>query len=53
MQRVYRSREFCWTAFSYAAVGIMRAFRHSQVYGVKIFSPILGVVALLSCSFFI
>ena len=32
-----------------AAVGIMRAFRQSQVYGGKISSSILGVVSLLIC----
>ncbi len=32
-----------------AAVGIMRAFRHSQVYGGKVSSSILGVVSLLIC----
>jgi hypothetical protein len=31
------------------AVGIMRAFRQSQVYGGKISSSILGVVSLLIC----
>ena len=33
-----------------AAVGIMRAFRQSQVYGGKISSSILGVVSLLICA---
>jgi hypothetical protein len=32
-----------------AAVGIMRAFRRSQVYRGKISSPILGVLSLLIC----
>src|SRR4051794_24366124 len=32
-----------------AAVGIMRAFRQSQVYGGKISSSILGVLSLLIC----
>ena len=32
-----------------AAVGIMRAFRQSQVYRGKISSPILGVLSLLIC----
>jgi hypothetical protein len=32
-----------------AAVGIMRAFRQSQVYGGKVSSSILGVVSLLIC----
>jgi hypothetical protein len=32
-----------------AAVGIMRAFRQSQVYGGKVSSSILGVLALLIC----
>jgi hypothetical protein len=32
-----------------AAVGIMRAFRQPQVYGGKVSSSILGVVALLIC----
>src|SRR5436305_10818039 len=32
-----------------AAVGIMRAFRQSQVYGGKVSSPILGVLSLLIC----
>jgi hypothetical protein len=32
-----------------AAVGIMRAFRQSQVYGGKVSSSILGVLSLLIC----
>ena len=32
-----------------AAVGIMRTFRQSQVYGGKVSSSILGVLALLIC----
>ena len=32
-----------------AAVGIMRAFRQSQIYGGKVSSSILGVVSLLIC----
>ena len=32
-----------------AAVGIMRAFRQSQVYGGKVSSSLLGVVSLLIC----
>jgi hypothetical protein len=32
-----------------AAVGIMRAFHQSQIYGGKISSSILGVVSLLIC----
>jgi hypothetical protein len=37
------------TALVCAAVGIMRAFRQPQVYGGKVSSSILGVVALLIC----
>lgn len=33
-----------------AAVGIMRAFRQSQVYGGKVSSSILGVLSLLICA---
>ena len=36
-------------ALACAAVGIMRAFRQSQVYSGKISSSILGVVSLLIC----
>jgi hypothetical protein len=32
-----------------AALGIMRAFRHSELYGGKISSSILGVLSLLIC----
>jgi hypothetical protein len=32
-----------------AAVGIMRAFRQSQVYGGKVSSSVLGVLSLLIC----
>jgi hypothetical protein len=32
-----------------AAVGIMRAFRHSELYGGKVSSSILGVLSLLIC----
>jgi hypothetical protein len=32
-----------------AAVGIMRAFRQSQIYGGKVSSSILGVVSVLIC----
>src|SRR5215471_15879254 len=34
-------------ALVYAVVGVMRAFRQPQVYGGKVSSSILGVVALL------
>lgn len=34
-----------------AAVGVMRAFRQPQVYGGKVSSSILGMIALLLCAF--
>src|SRR5215471_14055770 len=38
-------------ALVYAVMGVMRAFRQPQVYGGKVSSSILGVVALLLCAF--
>jgi hypothetical protein len=36
-------------ALVYAVIGVMRAFRQSQVYGGKVSSSILGVLSLLIC----
>src|SRR6478672_3563642 len=40
---------FTIAALACVAVGIMRAFRQSQVYSGKVSSSILGVVSLLIC----